>query len=210
MGGWFHSWKRILMPPGRWQQPASNPAPPVGEKPPHSQNRGRFGAPRGRAKEERHDPGGWGDASKPRNFHIHLKNKLHLPSDDQLWASSAPTIHPGRSHPRNWRIRVEPARIFMCLFKFGINIWIVCSAWWEQRCLTFDWSCIKILFNSLKKFEYETKVLYKTKVLKLALTEELLTRTRFFGAGLFGRSAGLSCPDAVGRQDSELVLHPGT
>lgn len=33
--------------------------------------------------------------------------------------------------------------------------------------------------------------------------------TRFSGAGLLGRSAGLSRPDAVGRQDSELVLHPG-
>lgn len=53
-------------------------------------------------------------------------------------------------------------------------------------------------------------VLYETEVLKLALTEELLTRTHFFGASLFGRSAGLSRPDAVGRQDSELVLHPGT
>lgn len=33
--------------------------------------------------------------------------------------------------------------------------------------------------------------------------------TRVFGAGLFGGFAGLSCSDAVDRQDSELVVHPG-
>lgn len=48
------------------------------------------------------------------------------------------------------------------------------------------------------------------KFFSCALAEELLTRTRFFRAGLFGRSAGLSRPDAVGREDSELVLHPRT
>lgn len=60
--------------------------------------------------------GGWGDATKPRGFYIHLKNKLYLPSDDQFWASSAPTIHPGGSHPRNWRIRVELELEYSCIF----------------------------------------------------------------------------------------------
>lgn len=46
-------------------------------------------------------------------------------------------------------------------------------------------------------------------MLELDLAAELVTHTRFSGAGLLGRSAGLSRPDAVGRQDSELVLHPG-
>lgn len=46
-------------------------------------------------------------------------------------------------------------------------------------------------------------------MLELDLAAELGTRTCFSGAGLLGRSAGLSRPDAVGRQDSELVLHPG-
>lgn len=39
--------------------------------------------------------------------------------------------------------------------------------------------------------------------------KELLIHTRVFGAGLFGGFAGLSCSDAVDRQDSELVVHPG-
>lgn len=34
--------------------------------------------------------------------------------------------------------------------------------------------------------------------------------THFFGAGLLGGVAGLSRSYAVGCQDSELILHPGT
>lgn len=52
-------------------------------------------------------------------------------------------------------------------------------------------------------------MLYSRKVPGSELAAELVTHTRFPGAGLLGRSAGLSRPDAVGRQDSELVLHPG-
>lgn len=40
--------------------------------------------------------------------------------------------------------------------------------------------------------------------------QDLPIRTHFFGAGLFGRFAGLPSANAVGCQDSELVLHPGT
>ena len=66
--GCFRSWKHILTPLGTWRRPASNPAPPVGGKPPHSQNPGRFGAPQERAEEEWYAPGGWGDDRQPQNF----------------------------------------------------------------------------------------------------------------------------------------------
>lgn len=53
----------------------------------------------------------------------------------------------------------------MYLFQFRINIWSVCSVWWEQRCIMFGWSCISVLFNFKKKKKRLSFVLYETEVL---------------------------------------------